>query len=204
MTTNTPQIPLPKSWTGHVRSAVLHVIALAQFATVYTRSWAANSINTRIRLKAELDRANQEIASLREELRIKDVRMAQIDPHRRPHYPPTERMAILELRAAHQWSLQQPADAFLVTAATIASWMKRVDEQEPAALVQLRQPVNKFPDFVRNIVQRLKALCPMMGKVPPPGHQSSLRSRGRWWLATWAADSRFKFVVLKAVGICRS
>ena len=59
MTTNAPQISLPKSWTGHVRSAVLHVITLAQFATAYTRSWPTNSINVRIRLKAELDRANQ-------------------------------------------------------------------------------------------------------------------------------------------------
>ncbi len=46
-------IPLPKGWTGHVRSAVLHVIGLAQYATVYTRSWAANSLNARGRLKAE-------------------------------------------------------------------------------------------------------------------------------------------------------
>ena len=27
------------------------------------------------------------------------------------------------------------------------------------------EPVNKFPDFVRYIVQRLKTLCPTMGKV---------------------------------------
>jgi len=31
--------------------------------------------------------------------------------------------------------------------------------------VQLRAPVSKFPDFVRYIVQRLKVLCPTLGKV---------------------------------------
>ena len=36
------KIALPKNWTGHVRSAVLHVISLAQYATAYTRSWAAD------------------------------------------------------------------------------------------------------------------------------------------------------------------
>ena len=36
-----PRIPLPKAWTRHVRSAMLYVIFLAQFATVYIRSWAA-------------------------------------------------------------------------------------------------------------------------------------------------------------------
>ena len=60
-----PRIPLPKSWTSHGRSAMLHVISLAQFATVYTRSWAASSRNARVRLKAENDRLQQEVALLR-------------------------------------------------------------------------------------------------------------------------------------------
>ena len=92
----TAKIPLPKGWKQYVRSAVLHVISLAQYATVYTRSWASDSTNSRVRLKAHVDRANQEIALLQEETRIKDARMGRIDPHRRPHYPPVERMAILQ------------------------------------------------------------------------------------------------------------
>jgi hypothetical protein len=43
--------------------------------------------------------------------------------------------------------------------------MKRIDEKDTDALLQLREPVNKFPDFVRYIVQRLKSLSPSMGKV---------------------------------------
>ncbi|MDH3380748.1 MAG: helix-turn-helix domain-containing protein [Gammaproteobacteria bacterium] len=164
-TKNPPRIPLPKSWTQHVRIAMLHVVALARYATAYTQSWAANSLNVRVRLKAENDRLQQEIALLRDEIRIKDARMMLITPQRRPHYPPMDRMSILELRAARGWSLQQTADTFLVTAGTIASWMRRVDEEGPDALVQLREPVNKFPDFVRYAVQRLKTLCPSMGKV---------------------------------------
>jgi transposase InsO family protein len=166
MSTNqeTPKIPLPRGWKQHVRSAVLHVISLAQYATVYTRSWAADSTNSRLRLKAELDRANQEIALLREEMRIKDARMARINPHRRPHDPPVERMAILQLRAARGWSLEQTAGVFHVTAPTISSWIRRLEEEGPDALVQLCQPVNRFPDFVRYVVQRLKTVCPTMGK----------------------------------------
>ena len=76
MKSESPQISLPKSWSKHVRAAILHVISLAQFATAHTRSWAANSVNARIRLKAERDRAVQELALLREEIRIKDTRMA--------------------------------------------------------------------------------------------------------------------------------
>jgi transposase InsO family protein len=138
---------------------------LARFAIVYTRSWAANSVNERVRLATENGRLKEQVALLREELRIKDARMELIPPQRRPHYPPIERMTILEIKTARGWSLEQTAKTFLVTAATIASWMRRLDEEGPDALVQLRQPVNKFPDFVRYVVQRLKTLCPTMGKM---------------------------------------
>jgi hypothetical protein len=116
-------------------------------------------------MKAERDRALEELLRLREELRIKDARMAIISPHRRPHYPPTERLAILELKSVRGWSLEQTARVFHVTATTIASWLGRLDEEGPDALVQTRTPVNRFPDLVRYIVQRLKTLCPSMGKM---------------------------------------
>jgi transposase InsO family protein len=108
---------------------------------------------------------HEEIALLREELRIKDARMCGIAAHRRPRYAPTKRLAILEVRAARGWSLKQTADVFLVTPTTVASWSKRVDELGPKALLQLPEPVNRSLDFVRYAVQRLKTLCPTMGKV---------------------------------------
>ena len=160
-----PNVPLPKHWKKHVKSAILHVISLAQYATAYTRSWAADSRNARVRLTAEKDRLEQERTLLREEIRIKDARMARLAAHRRPQYTPVERMAILELKAARAWSLTQAAEAFLVTAETIASWTKRIDAAGTDPLVQTTEPVNKFPDFVRAIVQRLKVLYPAMGKV---------------------------------------
>jgi hypothetical protein len=33
-----------------IRAAIVHVMSLAPFAAAHTRSWAANSINSRIRL----------------------------------------------------------------------------------------------------------------------------------------------------------
>ncbi len=159
------RLTLPKHWPLAVRSGMLHVISLAQFAAVYSRSWAADSVNQRVRLKTELECARQQIALLREEVRIKDARMARILPRHRPRYPPSERMAILELRAARGWSLKQAARTFHLTAATISSWLKRIDENGPQSLVQFQSPVNRFPDFVGYVVRRLKTLCPSMGKV---------------------------------------
>ena len=90
-----------------------------------------------------------------------DARTARISPQRRPHYPPTERAAILQLRASRGWSLEQTAKIFLVTAETVSSWIRRIDEAGSDALVKISEPVNKFPDYVRYLVQRLKVLCPL-------------------------------------------
>ena len=171
MLTPAPSDPsLPKDWPRHVRSAVLHVIALAHAALTRARGWCLNCRVTRARLAGELDRAHSEISLLREELRIKDVRMAKIEPKRRPQYPPTARLAILELRAARGCSLAQTARTFLLEPVTVAAWMRRVDEEGPRALVRLHEPVNRFPDFVTYLVQRLKVLCPTMGKAKIARH----------------------------------
>jgi len=155
---------LPKNWHQNIKTAVLHVISLACVAIVHARSIMANSPNARSRLASDLHGSLAEISLLEEELRIKDARMAMIDPHRRPHYRPIERMAILELKAARCWSQAETARRFLLKPTTIASWLKRLDEAD-SSLVQLREPVNKFPEFVRYAVKRLKTLCPTLGKV---------------------------------------
>lgn len=158
-------LPPPRGWPRRVRSAVIQVVSLAQASLAASRGWASNSLNASLRRRAELDRLHQEIRLLREEIRIKDARMHHLEPQKRPHYPPTERLAILELRAVRNWSLAQTARTFLVTPLTIASWTARLDEDGPDALVRLPRPVNRFPEFVAHIVTCLKVLCPRMGKV---------------------------------------
>jgi hypothetical protein len=140
-------------------------MSLAHYALVHTRGWAANGSNDRVRLSAKSDQLEHEIRLLREEIRIKDARLDRIPALRRPHYQPTERLAILELRALRGWSLAQTARVFHVTPATIASWFTRLDEEGPTALLRTSVPVNKYPDFVRYLVQRLQVLCPRLGKV---------------------------------------
>ena len=161
---NSPvSVPLPTSWPKHAKAATLHVISLAHFALTHVRGWAANSPIHRVRLAAERDRLDSEVALLREEIRIKDARMASLMPHRRPHYQPTDRMAILQLMAARGWSKAETGRRFLVTDDTVASWSGRLDDK-PGALVKATVPVNKFPDFVAAMVAKLKQLFPMMGR----------------------------------------
>ncbi len=110
-------------------------------------------------MRWESPRLRQGIQILREEIRIK------LEPQKRPHHPPTARLAILELRAARHWSLAQTARTFLVTPLTIASWTARLDEEGPEVVVRLPEPVNRGPDFVAYLVNRLRGLCPGIGKV---------------------------------------
>jgi len=164
MSTSSFSVPLPSSWPKHAKAATLHVISLANFALTQVRGWAANSPIHRVRLAAQLDQLKSEVAMLREEIRIKDARMAALAPQRRPHYPPSKRMAILQLMAARGWSKAQTGRRFLVIDDTVASWNGRIEEDGPDALVEASVPVNKFPDFVTAMVAKLKRLFPVMGR----------------------------------------
>jgi hypothetical protein len=156
-------IPLPRGWNRRVKSAVLQILALSHYGFTAFLARAAVARDRRTRLQGEVDRLQQELALLQEELRIKDARMTRLHPHRRPFYTPLERMAILEMRAARGWSAGQTADRFVLTLTTVGAWMSRINEGGSNALLRLKEPVNKFPDLVRYIVQRLKVVCPRLG-----------------------------------------
>ena len=81
-------IPLPKKWPEHIKSAVIHAIALAATAFTAVSGSAATRRSKAARLQALLNKAKHEIALLREEIRLKDARFSRVNPHRRPHYRP--------------------------------------------------------------------------------------------------------------------
>lgn len=148
----------PRGWTKSVNSAVLQVISLAQFSLTVARGQTIGKQGGR---NVVVDRLRQELALLEEEHRLLRDRFGRLAPHKRPHYTPVERLAILELRAARGWSVVQTAKRFLVSPETIASWCRCLDDED--ALVQRAEPVNRFPAFVRYSVRRLKVLCPTLG-----------------------------------------
>ncbi len=140
-------------------------MALATTALTLAHGRASTNRSTSRRLTADLDRATTEIALLKEELDIKDDRWSRLPSRRRPYYLPVQRMRILQLKAARGWSCEQAARAFLINEQTLCSWMRRVDEQGERSLIQIAEPVNRFPHFVRYLVQQLSVLLPTMGKV---------------------------------------
>ncbi len=78
MASKPPNIPLPKAWSSHIKSGILHVISLARVALVAASGRAAQSRKAHIRLRAELAEARREISQLEEELRLKDRRLHPI------------------------------------------------------------------------------------------------------------------------------
>jgi len=76
-----------------------------------------------------------EVAMLREELRITGARMRRVDP-RRLQYSPSERVAILELRAMRGWGKAETARRFFVS-----------DGKTPNEVYFSRPPANEQPRF---------------------------------------------------------
>jgi len=152
-------LPLPKDWGDSVRSSVLNIVVLLRIATLAAREFLIQEGDL---LHAKVFRLEAEVAMLREELRITGARMRRVDARRRPQYLPVERMAILELRAMRGWSKAETARRFFVSDDTIRSWLHRADDD---TLLQTNPPVNRFPDVVRYVVQRIKLFCPTLGKV---------------------------------------
>jgi len=155
-------LPLPAGWSKTVKTGLLQVVGLARVALLDVRA-GFSSGPSEARVAARLAALESEIAQLGEELRIKDARMARLDPRKRPHFSGEERLAILLLRAAHGWTTAETARRFMITAATIASWFVRLDEGGECALVRTVVPVNRFPDYVREAVRALRASFPMLG-----------------------------------------
>ncbi|MBI2377188.1 MAG: hypothetical protein HYV07_24525, partial [Deltaproteobacteria bacterium] len=70
------ELDLPKEWSRKVRAALVTVVAIATIILPRTRAYGANSPISRVRLQAALDQNKTELALLREELRLKDARLA--------------------------------------------------------------------------------------------------------------------------------
>ena len=162
---HTSTLPIPHQWPSSVKSAFIQAVSLASAVFTCSCVLSAKRKSRDTRKNAEFAQAYQENQLLREELAIKDERILRIPPHRRPQYSPIPRMRILSLQAARRWSLSQTAQAFHLSIQTLILWKKRLDEEGRDALIQVPEPVNKFPDFVRSIVRQIKALFPGMGKV---------------------------------------
>ena len=66
-------VTLPVGWPEKACDAAVQAMGIAHLALTQVRGWCADSRIARVRLAAKLERAEAEVALLREELRIKDA-----------------------------------------------------------------------------------------------------------------------------------
>jgi DNA-binding transcriptional regulator YiaG len=100
-----------------------------------------------LRLRVENDRLRSEIGLLQREIEIKDARFGRLDPKKRPHYLPSERLAILAIRAIRGLTNEQTAKRFQITVQTIINWIRGINKGESA--VQMPEKTTRYSDFVR-------------------------------------------------------
>jgi putative transposase len=150
-------IPIPENWPALIRRAMIHTVSLAHFDIICAWSRATDSNIQQMKL----DKLQTELALAENQLRIMSLRFKRVPAKNRPYYLPTERMEILNHKAACGWNLKQTAEAFQISVETIASWLKRIDDD---SLVNIPVPWNKYPAYLRYVTQQLKSLVPRLGK----------------------------------------
>lgn len=92
-------IPLPRRWPRLAKQALLAAVGLERLALLEVRAGFDDSPDPAAAQTAEIDRLREQLALRDEEIRILRTRLDHVPPSRRPHYPPRERLAILELRS---------------------------------------------------------------------------------------------------------
>jgi len=157
-------IPLPESWQDNVKRGMNKALQLARFDIIRVRGKVDYDPRREVRLKAQLDKVKNELALERDLNSIYRSRFEKIPAKRRPNYTPVDRMRVLNHKAARGWNLKQASENFLIDPQTLSSWDQRMEEGGANALVQIKEPVHKYPDYLRYGLQQLKALIPLMGK----------------------------------------
>jgi hypothetical protein len=59
-------VPLPKGWSRHVRSSIIHAVSMATIAFTHALARVANDPDAQIRAQEEIDRLQREVDLLRE------------------------------------------------------------------------------------------------------------------------------------------
>ncbi len=134
-------------------------IAMSQ-AYQLARLRLASAASPVLRLMVDRDQALDEIALLRRELEILRTHREQIPSHRRPDYPPEQRLAILQLRRLRGWGIQRTAERFVIHPNTVRLWIKAVEGHGNSRLLARVIVWNRLDDAVRWTVHELRRLCP--------------------------------------------
>jgi hypothetical protein len=148
MDPNLSTTPLPPSWPDHVKSAFLQALGMAHTAMAHIRGRCIDGAAAEVNA-VDSERLRSEVELLREELRIKDARMARVPARRRPRYCPGDRLAILPTIDGRTADLEKPYEATRAEACC-----RRQTRLGPLGLPILTTPLTKRHDLRYILVGR--------------------------------------------------
>jgi transposase InsO family protein len=111
-------------------------------------------------LMAERDHAHSEAELLRWELEVYRAQRAALAPHKRPTYPPEQRLAILQIMRLRGWNAAVTAKRFVLHPNTVRFWIQAVEGRRDPGRLLGEAPWNRIHDGVRWAIHELRRLCP--------------------------------------------
>jgi transposase InsO family protein len=111
-------------------------------------------------LQSRLEQAQLDARLAWEIVEVLATRFAKIPERRRPHYSPSLRFRILELKNLLGWSREISARVFLLSANTLTNWERTADAEAHTvgSTVKPVPPVTRFGDSVRALLQLVMRL----------------------------------------------
>jgi len=111
-------------------------------------------------LQGRLEEAELKARLANEVAEILAARFGRIPERKRPHYSPSQRFRILEIKSLLGWSARQAAEAFLVCPNTIHNWEQAADPESRTvgSTVEPVPPVRRAADVVRAVAQAMTRL----------------------------------------------
>ncbi len=110
-------------------------IVLGQ-AMQLARARVASVGSSVLRMMAERDHAYSETELLRRELEIFRGQREAMRSHKRPDYPPAQRLAILQVMRLRSWNTVVTARRFVLHPNTVRAWVQVADgRREPGGLL---------------------------------------------------------------------
>src|SRR5205085_6416889 len=120
------------------------LLAVARTIARAHETWRSRAAPRRPML-VEISVLRERIEKLRSENDLLRARLRRLQPRRRPHYKPFDRLAILWHAARYGMSVAATARAFVVTPMTIVNWRRSVRDND-GPKVEPQVPVNRLPD----------------------------------------------------------
>ena len=139
--------------------AIAIAIAIAQ-GYMLARARLTSHPSPVLRLAAARDALAWEAALLERELRVFRQERERIPSKQRPHYTPTNRLAILQIMRLRDWSAAEAARRFALHPNTVRSWSKQLRTAGTSGHLFTGPAWNRIHDAVRWTVHELRRLCP--------------------------------------------